>query len=192
MPQCRLALPLVALTLFAGACGAPTSSEDVAAGASPGATPSECGVAPYDPATGPPPSEPVQPSPEGCADAGTGDPNEAPLTGGPNDGNDGDGGDPQRVRPRPGMTDLHVIAWARANPVSQRAVDVYFWSGVEPCYVLDHVDVAYARRAVTITLYEGHDPSEEGSACIEIAVKKVVRVHLDEPLAERALRDGAP
>ena len=39
-----------------------------------------------------------------------------------------------------------------------RTVTIDFWSGVEPCYVLDHVDVGYATDEVTITLFEGTEP----------------------------------
>jgi len=49
-------------------------------------------------------------------------------------------------------------------------VAIDFTSGVEPCDVLDHVDVAYGADAVTITLFEGHDPgggdvAESTSGC---------------------------
>lgn len=75
--------------------------------------------------------------------------------------------------------------------VSPRAIDVYFWSGVEPCYVLDHVDLRYRRSAVVVTLHQGHDPRREDTVCIELAVEKVVRVDLNEPLRGRRIRDGA-
>ncbi len=66
-----------------------------------------------------------------------------------------------------------------------------FTSGVEPCDVLDHVDVAYGADAVTITLFEGHDPGGGDVACIEIGVFKRTIVTLDRPLDARAIVDGA-
>jgi hypothetical protein len=71
-----------------------------------------------------------------------------------------------------------------------RTVTIDFWSGVEPCYVLDHVDVAYG-GAVIITLFEGTAPTDEPVACIEIAVAKRVVITLDEPLGDRPIIDGA-
>ena len=68
---------------------------------------------------------------------------------------------------------------------------IVFWSGVEPCSVLDHVDVSYGADAVTVTLFQGYDPNAGQVACIEIAVQKQVTITLDEPLAGRTIVDGA-
>ena len=68
---------------------------------------------------------------------------------------------------------------------------VDFVSGVEPCSVLDHVDVVEGVATVTITLYEGNDPSAGDVACIDIGVFKRVVVTLDEPLGDRTIVDGA-
>ena len=72
-----------------------------------------------------------------------------------------------------------------------RTVTIDFVSGVEPCTVLDRVDVRYGPDAVTITLFEGRDPSAGDVACIEIGVFKRVIVHLDESLGGREIVDGA-
>jgi hypothetical protein len=102
----------------------------------------------------------------------------------------GDGA--QLVEPTPGMTDVRPHAFDHAVVGDDgTSVTVYFWSGVEPCYVLDHVDVAYGADAVTITLYEGHDASAGDAACIDIAVSKKVVVQLDQPLGDREIVDGA-
>lgn len=99
---------------------------------------------------------------------------------------------PQVVTPRPDMADLYPISWQGAHVGDDdRTVTIDFTSGIEPCYVLDHVDVGYGRDSVTITLFEGHDPEAEDVACIEIGVFKSVVVTLDEPLAGRTLVDGA-
>jgi hypothetical protein len=92
------------------------------------------------------------------------------------------------------MADVRAIGWDRVDVAGDdRTLTVHFWSGVEPCSVLDRVDVRYGDDAVTITLYEGHDPSADGKdvACIEIAVAKSVTITLDEPLAGRDSVDGA-
>lgn len=102
-----------------------------------------------------------------------------------------DGG-PTIVQPRPGMADVYARQFdsARAND-DGTAVTIDFVSGVEPCNVLDHVDVHYGTDAVTITLFEGHDPNAGDVACIEIGVFKQVVVQLDEPLGDRTIVDGA-
>jgi hypothetical protein len=103
----------------------------------------------------------------------------------------GDGGSPLPVAPQPGMAGVRAIPWDRHEVVDDRTVRIFFTSGVEPCYVLDRVDVAYQPTEVRITLFEGSDPRAAGQACIELAVGKVVAVALDQPLAGRAVIDGA-
>jgi hypothetical protein len=73
-----------------------------------------------------------------------------------------------------------------------RTLTVYFTIGVEPCYVLNRVEVRERPDAVVITLYQGTGlPEAEGVACIEIAVLKHVVVELARPLGDRRVVDGA-
>lgn len=102
------------------------------------------------------------------------------------------GGRPERVRPRPGMADVRPIAWERARQTPDgRHLRIVYWSGVEPCNVLDHVEVDYGSEAITLTLYEGSDPQQPDAVCIEVALRKVVRVPLEEPVDGRQIVDGA-
>ena len=102
------------------------------------------------------------------------------------------GGRPKRVRPRPGMTDIRPVGWEKARQTPDgRHLRVVYWSGVEPCNVLDRVDVRYAEKTITVTLYEGSDPTQPDVACIEIALQKVVKLKLDEPVDGRKIVDGA-
>jgi hypothetical protein len=99
---------------------------------------------------------------------------------------------PEVVEPRPGMADTYPrIFDSAAVGNDDRTVRVDFVSGVEPCYVLDRVDVAYGSDTVTITLFEGHDPAQPDAVCIEIGVFKRVVITLDEALAGRTIVDGA-
>ena len=99
---------------------------------------------------------------------------------------------PQVVEPTPGMADVHARPFDTAAVRDDgRTVNVDFTSGVEPCAVLDHVDVSYGADAVTITLFEGHDPSAGEIACIAIGVFKRTIVTLDQPLDGRAIANGA-
>ncbi len=98
----------------------------------------------------------------------------------------------QRVEPTPGMSDLYPHAFDKAVVDDDgKTLTIFFWSGVEPCYVLDHVDVDYGPGAITVTLFEGHDASAGDVACIEIALLKKVVVQLDEPVGDRRVVDGA-
>ena len=102
------------------------------------------------------------------------------------------GGRAQRVKPRTGMADLRPVGWEKARQTSSgRALRVTYWSGVEPCNVLDHVEVDYAQKEIAVTLFEGHDPEAGDVACIEIALQKAVVVKLDEPVDGRKIVDGA-
>jgi hypothetical protein len=95
------------------------------------------------------------------------------------------------VEPRSGMVGVHPIRWQSIRKVNDRTLLIRLTSGVEPCYVLDHVDVEYGTEHVAITLFEGHDPEKDEVACIEIAELKQVRVQLAEPLGNRRVVDGA-
>jgi len=99
---------------------------------------------------------------------------------------------PLVVVPRSGMANVQPIAFASAAVRSDdRTVDVRFWSGIEPCSVLDHVDVEYGVDTVTITLFDGSDPDAGMAACPDIAMLKQVTVPLDQDLAGRRIVDGA-
>ncbi len=98
---------------------------------------------------------------------------------------------PQVVKPRPGMVAMQRVPWQKAEVRDDRVVRVFFSSGVEPCHVLDHVDVEYLDREIRITLFEGSDPKAGDVACIEIAVHKAVDVPLAEPVRGRRLVDGS-
>ena len=97
----------------------------------------------------------------------------------------------QLVTPRPGMANVHPIGWDRYERRGPRVLRVFFWSGVEPCSVLDHVTVEETRSEVRITLYEGTEPDAVGQPCIAVAVRKAVDVRLSRPLGGRTVVDGA-
>jgi hypothetical protein len=95
------------------------------------------------------------------------------------------------VVPTPGMADVRPVPFQSSHVEPDgRTVAVDFVAGIEPCSVLDHVDVRYGADAVTITLSEGSDPSAGQVGCIAIAEFKRVIVHLDQPLGDRSILDG--
>jgi hypothetical protein len=95
------------------------------------------------------------------------------------------------VQPRPGMENVHKTGWERVEILGESRVRVHFVSGVEPCTVLDHVDVEYRPAEIVITLYEGSDPAAKETACIMIALYKAVDVELGQPIGGRRFIDGA-
>ena len=98
---------------------------------------------------------------------------------------------PQVVVPRPGMDHVRARPFDSATVSNDgRTVTIDFVSGIEPCSVLDHVAVRYGAKAVTITLFEGSDPSAGDVACIDIGVFKRTVVRLAEPLGNRTIVDG--
>ncbi len=101
-------------------------------------------------------------------------------------------GTPQVVEPTPGMDNVRPTAFDTATIGNDdTTLTIVFWSGVEPCSVLDHVTLSYAADTVTVTLFQGSDPNAGDVACIDIAVQKQVTITLDEPLAGRQIVDGA-
>lgn len=100
-------------------------------------------------------------------------------------------GEPQVVEPTPGMANVRARPFDTATVGDDgTTITIDFVSGVEPCSVLDHIDVAYGSGTVTITLFEGNDPSAGEVACIDIGVFKRTIVTLDEPLGDRVIVDG--
>lgn len=97
----------------------------------------------------------------------------------------------QLVQPRPGMENLHPSGWERVEVLGESRIRVHFVSGVEPCSVLDHVDVDYGPAAIVVTLYEGSDPTARNTACIMIAMYKAVDINLSQPIGGRQIVDGA-
>ena len=121
-------------------------------------------------------------------------PADIPGGGGPSDGPDigvGAPVDPGPVDPGAGQPALVIPKPGQLNPrplpaetleasVDGRRVLVKatWWSGVEPCYVLDSVKVDRSDNEIAITLIEGS--SDLNAACIEIAMQKATIVDLGE------------
>lgn len=97
------------------------------------------------------------------------------------------------VEPTPGMDDVRAIEWDDVQLLDEPRVRVRYWSGVEPCHVLDSVEVEETDETVTITLYEGSEPQPGGEmpVCIQIARWTAVDVRLDAPVGDREIVDGA-
>lgn len=128
-------------------------------------------------AASPAPSAPTQ-VPGGGA---SGDPGSG--VGGPVDPAPVDPGTGQAalVIPKPGQLNPRPLPAAKLEAtVDGRRVLVKatWWSGVEPCNVLDSVRVERSGTDIAITLIEG--TSDPGAACIELAQEKATIVDLGE------------
>ncbi|MEV8636076.1 hypothetical protein AB0395_30920 [Streptosporangium sp. NPDC051023] len=99
---------------------------------------------------------------------------------------------PKPVRPEGHTENPHKVTWLSAEPSKdRRSLRIVWWSGVEPCYVLDRVTVKQTAKRVTVTLWEGQSSKAQNVACIDIAIKKSTIVKLKAPLGHRKVVDGA-
>ncbi|MEU1720180.1 hypothetical protein [Nonomuraea sp. NPDC005692] len=99
---------------------------------------------------------------------------------------------PEPVKPTGDAINVHKVRWTKAASVARgKQVRLTWWSGVEPCTVLDRVKVKETAKKVTITLYEGTSPKAKNVSCIMLALEKTTTVKLKHPLAKRKLVDGA-
>src|SRR5687768_4375572 len=107
---------------------------------------------------------PISPSPDVPVTAPPSDPADPSL----DPGGIGDGA--KVVVPKPGQLDVHDVS---ADSLAARVdgstiiVTATWFSGVEPCNILDQVVVAKGEGSYAITLREGHGPQDV--ACIAIA-----------------------
>jgi hypothetical protein len=138
--------------------------------------------------TSPPPAtpSPATPSPSAPADlpgggGSSGDPGTG--IGGPVDPGPVDPGTGQAklVVPRPGQLNPRPLpaATLEATVDGRRVlVKATWWSGIEPCNVLDSVKVDRSGTDIAITLIEG--TGDPNAICIEIAMQKATIVDLGE------------
>lgn len=90
-------------------------------------------------------------------------------------------GEPKLVVARPGQQDPRPVGATRLESSLEGRrvlVKVTWYSGVEPCHVLDSVDVDRGGNEFVLTLVEG--TSDPNAMCIEIAELKATIVDLGE------------
>lgn len=152
----RALLAVLALSILIAACGA-------AAPAAPGT--------PTPPAATPGGSG-------GASDPGVG--NGLPI-GDPGDPGVVDPGQPTFVLPQPGQQNVHPVAIEQMDVrVEGRhaVLNARWWSGIEPCTVLD--SVAWKRDGKTITIAVREGSGRGDLVCIDIAVYKATIIDLGE------------
>lgn len=139
------------------------------------------------------PEPPVQQAPATAEPSrpqgGAASPTAAPAP--TDDGADPDASPAGYTSPRPGQADVQPRQWESAEVQADGVTVVVTWySGPEPCNVLDRVELREEPDRVVITLYEGHEPGFDG-ACMAVAEEKRTKVTLSAPLADRPIADGA-
>lgn len=139
--------------------------------------------------TSPEPSAPASDTPVATA------PSDGPDQSGDQGGNPAEPGQPRLVIPKPGQLNPHPVSIekisARANG-RHVVVNAQWWSGVEPCAVLDSTALTVDGSTITISVREGTGKGEV--ACIDIAVLKVTVIDLGElePGTYRIVADDGP
>lgn len=160
----RLAGPLT-LVLLVAACAGTAAPSGSAASGGPPVTATPLGS--------------ITPAPSVLPSA-TDDPNGAVGTDVPPSPS-GDVGNPPQTVAKPGQLGLHPVAidgFTAAVTGRHVLVTVTWTSGVEPCYVLDHIVVERDAASFIVTVIEGHGPGD--NICIEIAQIKHAQIDLGE------------
>jgi hypothetical protein len=116
---------------------------------------------------------------------GGGAPGAGPIGGGPISGGGGGGpvdpGQPSLVLPKPGQQNVHPVSIDKLSArVEGRHVvlNARWWSGVEPCSVLDSVAARQDGQTITVSVREGS--SGANVACIDIAMLKATVIDLGD------------
>jgi hypothetical protein len=95
---------------------------------------------------------------------------------------------PELREPEEGLEGVRPRIFDR-HRADGRKVTLFYYSGVDECYGLDHIKIRERPRKVTLTIFEGHHPEPE--ACPDIAVKVRSIATLQRPLGDRKVVDGA-
>jgi hypothetical protein len=93
----------------------------------------------------------------------------------------GQPGQPTLVLPKPGQQNVHDVSIEQLSArVAGRHVvlNARWWSGVEPCNVLDSVAVSRNGQTITVAVREGTGKGD--TMCIEIAMLKVTPIDLGD------------
>jgi hypothetical protein len=133
---------------------------------------------------------PASPSPTPASSSAAPSPDDGVIGGGAGGGDTGGGGaggsdpepgQPALVLPKPGQLDVHDVAIEQLTAkVADRhvVVNAQWWSGVEPCSVLDSVAAKRDGQTITVSVREGS--SDRDAMCIDIAMLKVTAIDLGD------------
>ena len=120
----------------------------------------------------------------GAAPSAAAPPSEAPPVAEPPALEEPGVGGAELVEPQPGQQDIHPVTIEQMQATSSGrvvSVDAYWTSGVDPCYVLDHVEVAINDDDQTIDLTVLEGTSDPDAICVMMAVTKHTIVSFEVP-----------
>lgn len=95
---------------------------------------------------------------------------------------------PELREPEEGLVDVYARIFDRYK-AEGRKVTLFYYSGPDECYGLDHIKIRERPRKVVLTIFEGRHP--EAEVCTEIAVEVRSIAMLERPLGNRKVVDGA-
>jgi hypothetical protein len=103
------------------------------------------------------------------------------------------------VEPQPGQQNVHPVSLERLDATASGtavSVDAYWTSGVDPCYVLDQVQVNINDDDLTVDVTVNEGTSDPNAICVMMAVAKHTIFTFEVPAAGTwTIRDsqgGAP
>ena len=95
---------------------------------------------------------------------------------------------PELREPEEGLEGVRPRTFDR-HRAEGRKVTLFYYSGLDECYGLDHIGIREGRHRVVLTIFEGYHPETE--ACPDIAVEVRSIATLKRPLGNRKVVDGA-
>ena len=117
----------------------------------------------------------------GCSAAAVPPASDAPISAPPAPAGPVEPGQPTLVLPKPGQHDVHDVAVEQlsAKVAGHHVVlNARWWSGIEPCSVLDSVAATRNGQAITVAVREGSSGAE--MMCADIAMLKVTPIDLGD------------
>ena len=87
-----------------------------------------------------------------------------------------------------GLVDVRPVPIDSVEVLGPTTLELTVEGEVEPCFVIDRVDIVETADAVELTVHAGSEP---GAVCIQIVELHTVVAELAQPLGDRALIDGS-
>lgn len=96
------------------------------------------------------------------------------------------------VERNPDAQSVQPVAWEKVSfDRANSQLQVWWWSGVEPCTALSDVTVEFRDDDIVVTVLEGMPPEAAAMSCVAMAQYKTYSVALSEDPGSRPFVDGA-
>ncbi len=90
-------------------------------------------------------------------------------------------------RDGPELVDIRSVPIFSARALGPATLELTVEGGVEPCFIIDRVEVVESGERVELTVHAGSEP---GAICIQIIELHTTTVELDQALGGRGVVDG--